>query len=379
MPILGQMNTATATGQKLGIDLSAIAPRLINPTETPLLNRINKIAQTKPAIKHEWQDRNILAQGSTVGAAGATNVATSVPVAAGTAKYFKPGYVLDAKNGGEQFLVTAVNTATDVLTVVRDYGVTNVTGVALASGDALSRVGYALQDGAPLQAPTSNGFNQLYNYITILQEQVSISDLELAVAVYGETDKFARQLQDQMTSMNISLEKSLFVGRRYDDGAGTRTMGGIETFVTTNKFSAFGAISESAIDAKLQAIYDAGGTTDFLVMPSALALKFAGFFKDATSNVRRELMADSGKGLGVGYAVKTYTSQFGTHEIILDRFCPAGSIYGLEAASLALVNMKAPTFTPTAKTQSATNGFVEQWVTLELSTESHNLVLKGAS
>src|SRR5687767_10720155 len=252
MPL--QTGTRTTFNSTVGlkIDLSDAAPFIVDPDDVPLSTRIKKKGPTINAVKHEWQEDSLIPTTDLLN--GAIGDTTSTNFTVDNGDRFKPGYVLSIE--GEQVRVNSV--AGNVLTVTRGYA--GSTAETLSDNAEINIVGYAVTDGAdPAQFSTTNRVLK-FNYHQVFQEAVTVSMLEEWAENYGVGDKYSYEVMKQLKKMSIIKEKLLFKGKRAEDTVnGTRTMGGLDYFITTNTDTVAEAITITKINNMLKKCYDAGG------------------------------------------------------------------------------------------------------------------------
>lgn len=223
-----------------------------------LLKKIGTNGFMAKSTKHEWTETALAARGETVTLADGSG--TTLTVA--DARIYQVGELIRVEN--EIVLVSAVASAT-TLTIVRGYGGT--TGAAHSAKKAYS-LGSADAEGADAPAGIADSGSRLYNYVQTFTRGVQLSNDEVA-QLSTEGNPMNKQLERRFIEINRQLAKSLFYGVRFEDTSGTaprRGMGGLKQYVTTNVTAVGGALSLSAIDAKILAIVQAGGDPKIMVV-----------------------------------------------------------------------------------------------------------------
>src|SRR4051812_48457853 len=122
-------------------DLVAIA----SPHETPLLDALGDPARVARSTVHEWLEDALLPNTDAINDATYANATTDTSFVVDHADRFRVGDQIQIDASAEVMLVTAVNTGTSTLTVVRGYG--GSTAAALADNQVLHILGNAALEG----------------------------------------------------------------------------------------------------------------------------------------------------------------------------------------------------------------------------------------
>lgn len=199
------------------------------------------------------------------------------------------------------------------------------TGNYLVEGD--SAVNAALQD--------KTRYN---NYTVITDRTFTISGTEEAVANYGLDSQYAYQLEKAMKELKIKMERILLGASAASAGATdvARSMAGAFYFGVNYGVCALSgnastsALTETKYNDLVEDIYDAGGQPTTTYVNGYLKRRISSF---ASPNNRTiQMTPDNGK---LGGVIDFYTSDFGTQEIVLDRWCK-GLANGENGAGLVL-------------------------------------------
>src|SRR5437762_1205058 len=122
-------------------DLVAIA----SPFETPLLDALGDPARPARSTIHEWLEDTLLPNTDTINDSTYTNAVTDTDFVVSNVGRFRVGDQLQVEGSSEIMLVTAINTGTSTLTVVRGYG--GSTAAALANAKVIHILGNAALEG----------------------------------------------------------------------------------------------------------------------------------------------------------------------------------------------------------------------------------------
>lgn len=257
---------------------------------------------------------------------------TGVDVQSGEGDLLKTGDII--KIDDELMYVASV--ATDTATVVRAYGGTTA---ASHSDDAVwQRVTIARLEGAAYTTGYTTLVSAPLNYTQIISEAIEITRTQKKMPTYGYSDTMAYHLSkliggDSMIgsrykagTLPILLENTFWYGKRQ---LGTKTvaraMGGFNQFVTTNVTNlASAALTRKHIEDKAQAIYDAGGRLDTIVVGSYLRRKISSFYE---GSIRTDRSEERG-----GATINTLQTDFGDLEVMWHPRCPAGELYLLDSS-----------------------------------------------
>jgi hypothetical protein len=360
-----QTGTRTTFNSTVGlkIDLSDAAPFIVDPDDVPLSTRIKKKGPTVNMVKHEWLEDSLIPTTDTFSTVAD---ATTTSITATNGDRFKAGYVVQLES--EQVRVSSV--AGNILTVQRSYAGT--TGAAHTTPSA-KIVGYAVTDGAdPAQFSTTNRVSK-YNLHQVFQEAVTVSMLEEWQENYGVGDKYSYEVMKQLKKLAIIKENLLFKGQRFEDTTnGTRTMGGLDYYITTNVTDLAGAITISAINTALKTCYNAGGKPTLIVVSPKQKLVLDYLITSVQLQFPRV-----GTDEKLGQSISKFQSSFGTLDILMDRWCDDARAYILDESTIRWVNGRPFTLETLAKTGTATKGEIVGFGSLEVKSETWSHILKG--
>lgn len=331
---------------------------LTSPFDVPLLGtngadgRTTLSSDTCFEKKVEWLDETLLTPRSTAGASVTTTTAY-VTVATGDQSKFMTTDVLLWDQ--ELLRVTGYGTTSDTLLVTRAFAGTTATGHATTNAASLPNpivgVGAAGPEGADPQSPRSIDRNDRYNLTQIFGPlEVQISGSENAVAKYGLSGtEFDHQVANRTKEMFVGIEQAILYGQRYEDtGNFWRTMGGLFYYITTNVDSTTTTFSETALLTQMQAVYDAGGAIDRLVVPSRQKRLFS---QDLQSQIRYAQDTNV-RGQSVDY----FDSDFGRVSIVLDRWLRPSDVVGFSRDQCEIDTLRPVQFEMLAKTGDSIKG-----------------------
>jgi len=262
----------TYSDTNLGKRVITDAISMITPTDTPFLSKFppgsanEKFRVTtgsdKRGTKIEWIEDDLRATTGTLSATAASN-ATSLTVS--DASYFGVGDLLLIDS--EYIWVSAVNTATNALTVTRNIGGTQAThGTGSITIVTNSRVEGASTDFGP-----TTTVDQPYNYCQILEDAVKVTRSAQKLAQYGVADELARQRDKKLLELWRSLEKALILEnvdlRSAGSASAARFAGSLGAYITTagNYTTSGTTITKANIDDLSRDCHIDGGNPSILM------------------------------------------------------------------------------------------------------------------
>ena len=280
-----------------------------------MLKRLNgnNFANAVTSHKYEWSARDN--RPVTAGVVNLTVASGATSMIVDTAGVFNVGDLFK-KPSGEQCVVTAVTGGTNIT-----FRSVAGTPEALSAGDTVKVIGGAVPQGSRAGEMVSTGFDDMYNYTSILKDTVSLTGTQNEALIRGEegSDKLIARKQRELME---KLQSQLILGiRTKDDLNETYTLGGLKYFIDTyapaNAVDFGGNIwaSDTAVEGKLDDALDliSNGVFDKPVMyvGSAFMRKFK-FVQDDTT---RTTLGETKRGIGV---VKKYMSHlFGDIDVVL--------------------------------------------------------------
>lgn len=365
-----QTGTRTTFNDTVGlrIDLSDMRPMWLTPDDTPLWDKLSKGSPTFNAVKHEWQDDELPSSTDALNGAYTSGGAT---ITVDDYTKFKAGYVL--KIDSELFRVPTTPTSATF----------NVTGAYAGSSAAnhsdnavVEIIGYAVADGADPAIFSTTDQTKRYNLHQVFQEAITVSDLNQWSDQYGIGDKFTYQVQKWMKVLALRAEKTLIFGKRNEDTTNnTRTLGGLDYFITSNVTDASAAaLAESHLNNLMKDCYDDGGKPDVMMVSPKQAQKISGL---VGTGAGQPVVFDPSGSMRIGKSVSSYTTDFGTLDILINRHQDAGTIYFLDTSLLKVINGQPFTLENLARTGTARKAQIVGWFTLQVQAERRMGILKN--
>lgn len=277
-----------------------------------------------------WIEEELAAKWSQVNA-GAGYASGITAIVVDHARYFSVGDIVNVVRTGEKMRVTAVDTTTNTLTVVR--GVGSTVAAAMLDNDDLQIIGNAYAEGSPLGLEKSNIEAYLYNYVQIFRHVYGETGTQAATTGYtGKTRPRLRARKSIEHKMDI--ERSALFGERAIDTTNPnnprRYTGGALYYITDNVLDAGGALTAAEVWTWLQGVFQhltEGGDSRTL-FASPLIVTVMDQFALTTGNVQVN-WAPRDKTFGL--SVKQWSTSHGGFSIIKHRLLDnglGGSGYG---------------------------------------------------
>lgn len=212
----------------------------------------------------------------------------------------------------------------------------------LASGS-----GNQVAEGATATGVTSSSKARRSNYTQINSQTGAVSGTQRKVTIVGEQDEFAFQMKKSMLQWKIEAENDLINSTSGAGSAGNaRTTNGLLAAVTTNRVTGSAttvALRESDFNDLLQKIFEQGAVADTCYVNGFNKRRISQF---ATTNVRFLDVDSSGM---IRNRVSAYDSDFGTIEIILERYMPKANGLLLKDSLFRKAWLRKPVTYPLAK------------------------------
>jgi hypothetical protein len=324
---------AVVTGTRFGftdsanvaIDMSDTLG-MISPFDVPLLQLIGKDSLKTPCVatKHEWLEdvlRPLDTAIATVGEFTGTGAVTTSTVTAGQGVYLRAGDILLC----ESELMLLASISGDILNIVaggRGYG--GSTAAAHVTLTAIKLVGNVNVQDAAQGASRSTTKTGLFNYTQIYEDTVVVTSTAQAIKKYVEQNEMSSQLMRALRIAWINWERTLLYGRKVAPSSGVASaMDGILVRISTNVYAKGGAaLTEEFVLQAMSDSYTAGGQIDTIVLNSFQKRQANKFLDSMRMTTRQDRQA--------GVLVDTYTSDFGTADILLDRNMPTDTVLFLQ-------------------------------------------------
>jgi hypothetical protein len=229
---------------------------LLEPDAAPLTvitKKINKRATGNPLFK--WQEDELDPRYDRINnGAGYASGATSLVV--DNAAYFEVQQIVHVTRTKENIRVTAVNTGTNTLTVVRGIG---STAAALVDNDELLIANTAQPEGDSSRTARTRNSTTVTNYTQIFRKPWDVTGTDLYSEFEADDDWDLQALKAGIEHKK-DIEYALMTGSPSEDTSSgvRRTTGGFRYFVTTNATDAGGTFTETELFGALRPMFRYG-------------------------------------------------------------------------------------------------------------------------
>ena len=318
---------ATITGTRysnsdtanIAIDMSGTLT-MISPSDVPILNLIGKDSLSTPcvAVKHEWLEDSLRGLTSAVATQGkfstTTDPADDVVVTTNDGVKFRAGDIWLV----ESELVRVISVSTDTMSFARGYG--GSTAASHANSTTMQWIGnVAVQDASVGTARTTTKTG-LYNYVQLMEDALKFTSTEKAIRKYVEQNSVDAQMSRAMRTWWIGWEKALLFGRKVaPTNSVAGAMDGILVRLSTNSYAKSGAyLTEDHIRTALRDCWNAGGNPTHILCNAFQKERISTFLDNQRETTRTDTTA--------GSIVKSYESEYGTVDIVLDRWMPTDTV-----------------------------------------------------
>lgn len=226
----------------------------------------------------------------------------------------------------------------DTFTVVGGMG--GSTDAAAADAAVVTRLASALPEASVSRMDSLKvKIDMPYNYCQIFRDQCIVSGTMNVISRYGYVSERAYQEEKVLRQLALDMEHTILYGvRSYAAGPPRRsTMGGLFEFVclagisgswATVKNASGASFTETMLNDLLQAIWEKGGMPDTLVVNGHNQRLITAWGSPRIRTDRDERMA--------GAHIGAYESDFGTVQILLDRWLRASDVLALTRADIGI-------------------------------------------
>jgi hypothetical protein len=309
----------------IGIDMSGTLD-MMSPFDVPLLQLIGKDSLSNPcvAVKHEWLEdelRSLNTALATQGEFSGTGAISTSTVTAGDGELLRAGDVVMIES--ELILITATPATDDILTATRAYG--GSTAAAHVTLTPMYIIGNVNTQTAAVAAARSTIKSTKVNYTQIFQDSITVSSTLQAIKKYVEQDEMSAGLERALKLAWIQMERTLLHGKYVAPTyAVAGAMDGILPKITTNAYAKGGlALTEEYVLQALQDCWTYGGQPSHVFVNAFQKRQMNKFLDSMRMTTRTDRIA--------GAVVDTYSSDFGTVNIVLDRNMPTDTVLFIDA------------------------------------------------
>lgn len=243
--------------------------------------------------------------------------------------------------------------------------------------ETATATGGASVEGASAVSRDLTGRTRLSNYTQITTEVIDISGTADATGLYGVESEYSYQLDKGMKRWKIMVDTILWTstsaaGSGYSNA---RSITGIINATQSCRVTGSGgscALTETVFNDLLQTIAETGGGTANVAFCRGYNKRRISSF--ATSNTRYAEVGSEGR---VRNFVSVYESDFGTVEIVFERYIPPTTVAVMDMSKHKIAYLRKPKVEPLAKIGDSTRAMIVGEYTYEYLAESHNGLLSA--
>jgi len=312
----GQGSTFDATDKQLYLSIEKEIKKFPSP-RIELAKRIGGFDQAVTSHKIEWSRRDNRPVKALV-VNGATTTGTTITV--DTPGVFNVDDILEKPNG-QQMVVESVNGGTQIV-----FRALSGTAEAVSGGNTVKRIGMATPQGKVADNMVTTGYEDLYNYTSILEDVVDLSGTEHNALIRGHENSGQLIARKQMELTEIWQSQMVLGKRTKNDSLKTTTNAGIKQLIdlyAPNNVINFGGTATWALTGDNGVLGKVDNALDLLsakVMGKPtmyVGAKFMRKFKYAIADTNIQTTTDLDDSRGVG-VVGTYLSHlYGKIKVVL--------------------------------------------------------------
>ncbi len=371
--------SAGTTLPELAEDVSDLIG-IISPYETPLLDALGDPMREATSTHHEWFEDELLPNKDAINDDTFTDPAADTDFVVDNSSRFRVGDQIQVEGSEELMLVTAVDTGTNTLTVVRGYAGT--TAEDLADNQVINILGNAALEGADKPGVRFTNRSRCGNYTQIFTAAVEVSGTDVAASQLGLADEMDYQKQERLRELLRDLENTIINGGQpgsNPEGSSSvrRSMKGIIQHLSTNVFhtgdSGFPTgndLNEAKINYVLRRIWESSnGNVDLIVVGGFQKRKINTFTANSRSYAANDTTFTD--------MINIYESDFGICRIITTRWLPQDEVLLLDSSRVSVLPLAGRSFyfKPLASSGDYECGELIGEYTVELKNEaSHGLI-----
>lgn len=354
---------------------------------TPIYATLTAAGRTREtkAEKFEWYTSTLAARRSAINNGGAAYDAEDTALVVDDATVYYPNAVILAEATGEIMLVTAVNTGTDTITVVRGIGsVVAAHADSVANNAVLTVVGPAMGEASEVPGPRHTGASNVHNYVQTYRKAVQLSGRMDRSATLTEGER-ARQRAAKMREMVDDFEHSLLFGAVESgaevadaDGKRVTTSGGFLQAITTHVDAVDGTVTLARFDEFAEIAFERGSREKFLFAGATLV--------SALHTLYRDKMTVASLADAAGLRLSRVRTPYGDfllqhHRGLAGAYAGHGVAVDPEQAELRIMQGGEPNLRADVK-KDGVDGMIDEWWAewgLQWGSEDHHAVISGVS
>lgn len=242
----------------------------------------------------------------------------------------------------------------------------------IASGTA---TGGAAVEGAEATSRTLSDRTRITGYTQITNEVIQVSGTNESTGFYGLDSLYAYELEKGMKRWKIMVDTILWTSTSASGTASVarQLTGAIDSIQSNRVTGSAGscAMTETLFNDGLQNIFNNGGIPSHAFCAGFNKRRISSF---ATSNAR---YSELNQQRMISNRVAVYESDFGTVEVVLERYIPAPQVAQMDLESWRLAYLRKPFVKPLAETGDYKWAMIIGEYTLESLAQSHNNLMSA--
>lgn len=296
---------------------------LIDPSDAPMIESLGGLDGASGKFRFvngkskvvEWLEDTLI---SLTGALNGSITSTATTITMSDGDNYQEGHIIEVDS--ERMWVSAVNNATEILTVTRSFGGT--TNASHADTAAVAIVGMARLEGAESDDIAFTDRTTNSNFTQILHQEIKVSRTQDQIAQYGIGEESMYQGNKAIPSLMRLLEKHFYTSTVAAAGTAStpRVMGGYQAFVTDNKVSG-ATLAQSQFENAVKAAYSDGGSGPWTAYLSPTNLQKVKNFYDSSNFLRVDRTEAT-----VGMVIERVLTPYGSVDLVLDRWAKDAQI-----------------------------------------------------
>lgn len=242
--------------------------------------------------------------------------------------------------------------------------------------DSATATGGATVEGATAVSRGLSDRTRILNYTQVTTETIDVSGTQEASSMYGVESEYAKRLEDGMKRWKIMVNIVLWTSTSASGTSSVaRQLTGAIDAIRTNRTTGSAkscALTESLFNDCLQNVAETGGG----IADTAFARGFnkRRISQFATSNTRYSEVGSEGR---VRNVVSVYESDFGTIEIVFERYIPVNEVALMKMSTWKIAYLRKPFVKPLSDIGDSKRAMIIGEYSLEYLAEQHNGLLSA--
>lgn len=245
---------------------------LLEPSAAPLTVFMSRLrtGELTGNPKFQWLEDVLAPKTITFDNAAYNDNVTTLNVATGDGAKIASFDIIKNPLTGEMILVTVVTT--DALTVVRGFGTT--AGAAIAADQSALITGNANKENATRRDMLATSTTTKENFAQIFRTPFGFSRVLKNSNLYGQGHK-PYQIKKKGIEHRVEMERSMLFGEPKEEistDGGRWATGGIDHFITSNRYDAGGTLNYTTLLDYLQQVFRYGSQTSRLALAAPVVV-----------------------------------------------------------------------------------------------------------